>query len=255
MRKAHFRFYAELNDFLAPERRQARFSHCFRGHESVKDLIESLGVPHPEVNLILVNGESTDFYYSVQDGDWLSIYPAFTTIDIEPVSRVQPQPLPQARFVLDINLGRLATYLRMLGFDVLYWNDGQDEDLARLSCNEERILLSRDRGLLKRSIVNHGYCVRSTDPQEQLVEVLRRFNLFGAIMPFRRCLSCNSELELVAKDSILERLPPQTRQDYEDFRLCPRCDQIYWQGSHYQRMQQFIEQVLQQQPLQHRLKT
>jgi uncharacterized protein with PIN domain len=247
-KRAFFRFYAELNDFLPAPRKQTAFAHIFAGRVSVKDMIESLGVPHTEVDLILVDGRSVDFSYLVRDDDRISVYPVFESIDIAPLVRVRPQPLREPRFVLDTHLGQLATYLRMLGFDTLYQNDQPDEELAHLSSQEGRILLTRDRGLLKRSIVTHGYCVRETNPRHQLVEVLRRFDLFDAATPFRRCMRCNGLLQPVSKAAICDRLPPRTRQYYDEFRLCQGCDQIYWKGSHYRRMQQFIKSVLEQDP-------
>jgi uncharacterized protein with PIN domain len=244
MQQAHFRFYAELNDFLPTGRRQRTFVYSFELSGSVKDMIESLGVPHTEVDLILVNGQSVDFSYLVQDGDRVSVYPVFEAIDISPMLRVRPEPLRESRFVLDVHLGQLAVYLRMLGFDTLYRNDYADEELARISSQENRILLTRDRGLLKRNIVTHGYCLRTTNPREQLVEVLRRFDLFSAIQPFQRCLHCNSPLQTVDKEEISHRLSPQTQQYYNHFRHCPACDRVYWRGSHFKRMQQFVESVL-----------
>ena len=246
MKRAYFRFYAELNDFLPLARRQVGFVHSFEGRVSIKDTIESFGVPHTEVDLILVNGESVDFSYLVQEGDRVSVYPIFESIDITPLVRVRPRPLREPRFVLDTHLGRLMAYLRMLGFDTLYQNDYADKELAQISKREGRILLTRDRGLLKRSIVTHGYCVRETDPRRQLVEVLRHLNLFGAIAPFRRCIRCNALLQPVSKQAVIDRLPPKTRQYYDEFRICQGCDQIYWKGSHYQRMQQFVERILHQ---------
>lgn len=246
--RATFRFYAELNDFLPAEKRQRAFEHTFELPGSVKDMIESLGVPHTEIDLILVNGRSVDFSYLVQNGDRVSVYPMFESIDITPVLQVRPEPLREPRFVLDVHLGQLAIYLRMLGFDTLYRNDYADDELAAISSRERRILLTRDRGLLKRSIVSHGYCLRATQPRRQLLEVLRRFDLAAAITPFRRCLHCNSLLRPVDKNAIINRLPPKTAQYYDEFRCCPACDRIYWEGSHFQRMRQFIEQVLNPEP-------
>jgi hypothetical protein len=243
MKVAHFRFYAELNDFLPPSRRFVAFRESFEVRGSVKDMIESLGVPHTEVDLILANGESVDFSYLVQEGDRISVYPVFESIDITPVLRVRPRPLRQTRFVLDIHLGRLANYLRMLGFDALYRNDYRDEELARLSCDQERILLTRDRNLLKRRAVQHGYCLRETRPRRQLLEVLERFDLSGSMGAFTRCLRCNGLLEAVSKEVVADRLPPQTREHYQEFHQCASCGQVYWKGSHYQRMQQFIESL------------
>jgi uncharacterized protein with PIN domain len=157
---------------------------------------------------------------------------------------VRPQPLREPRFVLDTHLGRLAAYLRLLGFDTVYRNDCADEELARLSSSEGRILLTRDRGLLKRGLVTHGYCIRDTNPRQQLIEVLRRFDLCQAVAPFRRCIRCNGSLQPVSKEAISHRLLPRTRQYYDEFHICQGCDRIYWQGSHYRRMQQFIASVL-----------
>jgi uncharacterized protein with PIN domain len=244
--QAFFRFYAELNDFLPPHRKQVVFSHVYDGQPSVKDTIEALGVPHTEVDLILVNGESVDFSYRMKDGDQVSIYPVFESIDIASVLRVRPQPLREVRFVIDTHLGRLAGYLRMLGFDTLYRNDFQDEELAKLSSREKRILLTKDRGLLKRSEVTHGYCVREIHPRRQLVEVLRRFDLARVIKPFERCIRCNGSVTRVDKEQVIDRLPPETRRYYDEYHLCQDCGRIYWRGSHYQRMRLFIAQVLEE---------
>lgn len=244
MPQAVFRFYAELNDFLPPQQRQAAFAHTFQGRVSIKDMIESLGVPHPEVDLILANGASVDFAYLVQDGDQVSVYPVFEALDIGPVVRLRPHPLREPRFVLDAHLGRLAAYLRLLGFDSLYRNDYEDAELARLSLEEGRILLTRDRGLLKRRTVTHGYCVRSTAPRQQVKEIIARFDLSGSAAPFRRCLSCNGLLEAVEKEAVAAALPPLARQYYEEFFRCTSCRRLYWRGSHYKALQRIIEEVL-----------
>jgi uncharacterized protein with PIN domain len=234
---ASFRFYAELNDLLPSARRQVAFEHAFSGRVSVKDMIESLGVPHTEIELILVNGRSVDFNYIVRDGDSISVYPVFESLDIHPLLRLRPEPLRDPRFILDGHLGRLAAYLRLLGLDAAYRNDFSDEELARRAAGERRILLTRDRGLLKRSAIERGYCVRSDSPREQAREVVERFDLRPSTAPFRRCLSCNGLLQPVAKQAVWERLPPGTRERFDDFFLCPDCGKIFWPGSHYARLQ------------------
>lgn len=244
MGQTTLRFYAELNDFLPHRWRQVAFVHEFKGQPSVKDLLEAVGVPHTEIDLILVNGESVDFRYGVQDGDQISVYPVFESLNIGPATRVRPHPLRESRFVLDTHLGKLATYLRLLGFDALYQNSYGDEQLALISSQERRILLTKDRDLLKRRMVTHGYYVRASRPSEQLVEVLRRFDLFETTSPFRRCLRCNGLLQPAAKESLDGRLPPHTQEQYDEFYSCQACSQVYWKGSHYHRMQQFIERVL-----------
>ena len=243
MKQAHVRLYAELNDFLPPGRNRRTTTCRFDVSGSVKDMIESIGVPHTEVDLILVNGEPAEFEYLVRDGDRISVYPRFQSLDISTLAHLRPQPLREARFVADTHLGRLAAYLRMLGFDTLYHNDYRDEELAQLSASECRILLTRDRGLLKRTIVTRGYCLRNTDPARQLAEVLQRFDLIPASAPFRRCMHCNAVLRPAEKEAISDRLLPETKRHYDEFFMCPQCARIYWKGSHYRRMLRLIESV------------
>lgn len=240
MPEALFRFYGELNDFLPPERRQAAFPHRFELSAPVKDMIEGLGVPHPEVDLLLANGQSVDFSYMVRDGDRISVYPVFESLDITPVLRVRPAPLRDPRFVLDTHLGKLAGYLRMLGFDALYRNDYGDHELAALSARERRILLTRDAGLLKHGVITHGYWVRETDARRQLSEVVRRFDLAGRIEPFSRCLRCNQRLVPAPQEALQEGVPPAARRRYGEFWRCLQCGRFYWQGSHYRRMKAWI---------------
>ena len=237
------RFYEELNDFLPPDQRKVQFSHEFQRRASIKDMIEALGVPHTEIDLILVNGDSVDFSYIVRGGDRISVYPMFETFDILPVSRVRPRPLRVIRFVLDVHLGKLARYLRLLGFDALYRNDYDDAELANLASLERRILLTRDRDLLKRAVVTHGYFVRATDPRRQVEEIMDRLDLYQAMRPFQRCVRCNGLLAVTPKHRIVDRLLPETRRQVEDFRECDKCGQLYWEGSHAPNIRRFIDQL------------
>lgn len=239
MAQMHFHFFGELNDFLPSERQHQRFSAQSVPRASIKDAVEALGVPHPEIALITVNGAPVDFGYLVQPEDDISVYPRALAHDRDGL--LLPPPTP--RFILDVHLGRLAEYLRLLGFDTLYRNDYDDPELAQVAGDEARILLTRDLGLLKRGRVLYGSYVRSTDPQQQVVEVLTRFDFFDQIAPFRRCSRCNGLLQPVAKEAILERLQPATQRQHDEFHLCQGCDQIYWKGSHFGRMQQFIAQI------------
>jgi len=241
---ARFRFYQELNDFLPPQRRQVEFEHCFDRRASVKDVIESLGVPHPEIELILVNGEAVDFAYIVADRDRISVYPMFERFDVSPLLRLRSAPLRQPRFVIDCNLGRLARYLRLLGFDCRYANDFNDDDVASISAREQRIVLTRDRRLLQRKIITHGLFVRATHPRDQVREVLRRLDLYALSRPFSRCTRCNGRLETATKSAIEAQLQPLTRRYYDDFLRCSRCGQIYWQGSHHLRSAALVEAFL-----------
>lgn len=243
MAVAYFHFYAQLNDFLPPYKRQVKIAHFFADRASIKDVIEALGVPHPEVDGIEVNGQLVNFSYIVQDGDTINVYPISATVATPTIS-VRPKPLNVIRFVLDIHLGKLVTSLRLLGFDTLYRNDYEDEELARISSTQERILLTRDKGLLMRSVVTYGYYVRNTDPQQQIVEVLRRFDLYKLVSPFQRCLRCNGLLEPVAKELIIDQLPESVQLQNNEFHRCQDCTQIYWKGSHYERLQQFVDLVM-----------
>lgn len=244
MHQAHFRFYAELNDFLPPSQQHTTFQHRYRGNPAVKDIIEALGPPHTEIELILVNGMAVGFDHALQHGDRVSAYPRFRSLDITTLMNVRPPQLQTMRFVLDSHLGRLAAYMRMLGFDSLYWNRAGDEHLARISHQQRRILLTRDRGLLKRNAVTYGYCVRQNHPRDQLHEVVDHFDLKEGIQPFKRCMRCNGILQEVEKETVMESLPEGVRASYEDFRHCPGCGRVYWRGSHFARMQQLIEGVL-----------
>lgn len=237
------RFYEELNDFLPQQQRRKDFEVELKKQRSVKDLIESIGVPHTEVDLIIIDGESVDFSYQVKPDDRISVYPVFGSLDISPIRHCQPQPLRVTRFVLDVHLGRLAAYLRMLGFDTLYKNDYDDPLLADISADEQRILLTCDRLLLMRKQVTHGYFVRSRQPQQQLLEILSRFDLFDNLRPFTRCIHCNGKTRAVNKQSIEKQLLPKTIKYYEEFYQCESCEKIYWQGSHYQKMQHMINKV------------
>lgn len=244
MQRAWFRFYAELNDLLPADLRQVEFPYEFQGRQSVKHLIEALGVPHTEVDLILINGESCGFSRLVQDGDRISVYPVFEALDVAPVSQVRSKPLRQTRFVADAHLGRLAAYLRMLGFDTLYRNDFDDAEVTALAVEERRILLTRDRDLLKHKSITHGYFIRETAPRRQLVEVLRRFDLSRSLAPFTRCMRCNSRLAAIGREDAGEEVPPRSRAHARRFLRCEGCGKLYWDGSHYRRMKGLVEQVL-----------
>jgi len=239
--RASFRFYAELNDFLPAARRSVAFEHTVAPRTAVKDAIESLGVPHTEVDLILANGLSVDFSHHVRDGDRISVYPVFEAIDIATLTRLRPEPLRQPRFVLDSHLGRLATYLRLAGFDTEYRNDFRDDELAAIASGERRILLTRDQGLLKRRLVSHGYWLRETSSRRQFVEILRRFDLTRLVQPFARCLRCNEPLRRVSGEDVMDRVPPRVKAGRPELWACRICDRVYWKGSHYDRLAHFLD--------------
>ncbi len=244
MATATFRFHGELNDFLPAGRRGVRFTHRFSGSPTVKDAIEALGVPHAEVDVVLVDGRPVTFAHRLGDGVAVSVHPAFGATEVAPRDRVGPAPLDEPRFVLDGHLGRLAAYLRMLGFDAWYRNDVRDEVLATVSTTENRILLTRDRALLRRGAVVRGRFVRSDQPRQQLREIVERFELRPRIAAFTRCIRCNGRLEPVDRDEVLERLQPLTRRYYDVFARCRSCNSVFWRGSHHARMTRLIETVL-----------
>jgi uncharacterized protein len=238
------RFYEELNDFLAPERRKRPFPAEFAGGCTVKALIEDLGVPHTEVDLVLANGESVDFAYRLAENDRISVYPVFESLDIGQVSRVRAAPLRETRFLLDVHLGTLARLLLMFGFDARYARDADDEELVREARREHRIILSRDRGLFKRRVVTYGYAVRSLVPRSQAAEVIRRFDLARQVRLFSRCLECNVPLEPVEKESVRAEVPERVAALYDSFSRCPSCRKVFWRGTHWEKMKELADRLL-----------
>lgn len=240
MHKIYLRFYEELNDFLLIEKRKRRFEHHFIDRTSVKDLIESLGIPHTEIDLILVNGKSVNFRYLINDGDDISVYPVFESFDITDVQHLRAKPLRKPKFVADVHLGRLTKYLRMMGLDVLYKNNFSDNEIVQLSLKERRAILTRDRGILKRNDVTHGYFVRSSKVEEQVKEILNRFHLQKEIKEFSRCIECNELLAPIKKELIINQLPRKVAQSQNEFYQCPSCKKNFWKGTHYQKMLTFM---------------
>jgi uncharacterized protein len=243
MKTAFFRFYEELNDFLPEQKRKTRFEHSFIDRASVKDMIESLGVPHTEIDLILVNGKSVDFSYIVNDGDDISVYPVFESFDIIDVQHLRPEPLRDPKFVLDVHLGKLSRYLRMLGFDCIYKNNLSDADIVLISLNEKRAVLTRDRNILKRKDVTHAYRIRSEDVFEQTLEIIKRFHLEKTIKEFSRCIECNSLIKRIGKEKVLDKIPPNVKEYQNEFYYCMNCDKVYWKGSHYDKMLAFVKRI------------
>jgi uncharacterized protein with PIN domain len=240
---AEFRFYAELNDFLAPARRGVRFAFGFNGNPGIKDPIEALGVPHTEVELIVVNARPVGFDHKLNGGDNVAVYPTFHGIDIDPLATLRPALAEAPSFVADVHLGKLARHLRLLGFDVAYRNDLSDREIVQIALEQGRVILTRDRRLLFNRRIIHACFVRSDDPVTQTGEVLRRYDLRRAIAPFHRCLKCNGSIEPVAKTQVLERLLPRTRKYYDTFYRCRCCGRVYWQGPHYEDLLRQLEKL------------
>lgn len=242
-RQCEFRFYEELNDFLAPALRRRTFVHAFDDTPAVKDRIESLGVPHTEVDLILIDGEPAPFTRRLHGDERIAVYPVFECFDVSGLAALRPHPLREPRFVLDVHLGRLASYLRLLGFDTLYRNDYEDDELIAISHREHRTVLTRDTGLLKRAELTHGAFVHATEPRRQLREVLGRFQLEAAIAPFTRCARCNAAVQRIPADEAVGEAPPAVARDKAQFSRCTGCGQLYWRGSHPSRLQQRLAEA------------
>ena len=249
--RVRIRFYQELGDFLAPDLRGREFELAVNDGTTTKALVEHCGVPHGEVDLLLVDGASVDFGHKLRDGQRVSVYPVFESFDISGLTRVRPTPLRVVRFLVDANLAKLASLLRMCGLDATDAGmlppgaaDREDARLVAAARREQRIILTRDRRLLARKAVTHGCFVRSQDPEQQLLFVLRRFHLAAAVRPFSRCMRCNEPLRPVAKADVLHLLPPMVRIEQQSFSRCPRCRRLYWPGSHWQRMRRRLDTLL-----------
>jgi len=240
---ATFRFYQELNDFLPPERRKRSIPYEFEISPSVKDAIESLGVPHVEVDVIVVDGQSVGFDHRLRNGDRVAVYPVFETLDVSPIVRLRPEPLRRTTFIADVHLRKLARLLRLLGFDTLHSNAFEDEEIAEAARRERRIILTRDRQLLKRGSVTRGYWVRSTEPVEQAREVVRRFDLSERAEPLTRCPTCNGALERVKKEEVLAEIPPKTAAWLDEYYRCASCKKLYWRGTHAKRLDDLVDRI------------
>lgn len=244
-KEARFRFYGSLNDVLSVQGRGTGpvVRYAFWGQPAVKDAIEAQGIPHPEVDLVLANDAPVAFDYALSSGDRISVYPWIQSLP-RPDAHLRPEPLHPPRFVCDVHLGRLAHYLRMLGFDTRYESDRSDSALARISDAEDRVLLTRDVELLKRSRVRRGRFIRAQAPRRRLVEIIRCFDLAADIDPLSRCLNCNATLHPAAPEAVDEQVPPHAREAHDDFVQCPACESVYWAGTHVERMEHLIDDVL-----------
>lgn len=235
------RFYEELNYFIEKKYKKKEIECEYKKNSTVKKIIEDFGVPHSEVDLILVNGISTDFNYKVKDKDRISVYPAFESFDIKEESRVRQEPLRRTNFILDVHLGKLARYLRICGFDTLYRNDYKDEEIVEISKKEKRIILTRDKGLLKRKKVTHGYYVKKQNIKEQIEEIIKRFQLEKILKILSICPVCNSKIENIKKQDIKNKVPEYIYKTKNDFKYCPNCEKVYWKGTHWKNINQVLK--------------
>jgi len=239
-----FRCYAELNDFLPFERKQRSFSLSLKTPVTVAEVIELLGIPLSEVDLVMVNSQPVERSHRLYKNDYVSIYPIFETFDISSLKTTQKQPLRITRFILDAHLGKLARYLRMLGFDTLYKNDYGDMEIIEIASEQKRIILSRDKQLLKSPGVNHGYYVRATEKHAQLIEVVEKFELYSQFKSFTRCMTCNAVLLSKSKEAIRNLIDPDIYRCFDEFFFCPVCHKVFWKGSHFEKMERLILSII-----------
>ena len=248
MAAVSFIFHNYLRDMLKKKRGSVPPEPSFLYHldrkASIKDVIESLGVPHPVVGKLNINGTEAGFDYIVRDRDVVEAWPLTPPVNPLVPDILRPEALGRIAFVVDINVGKLALYLRTLGFDTVYGSDARDGILAAIARSQKRILLTRDTSLLKRKIVTHGYLLRAHDPIRQLIEVIQLYDLSSRVMPLSRCIPCNGLLVPVSKETIMDRLEPLTKKYFESFQICEQCEKIYWPGSHQEKILAFIQSVL-----------
>ncbi|MFC4931327.1 Mut7-C RNAse domain-containing protein [Massilia sp. GCM10023247] len=236
---ATFRFHGELNAFLPRARRAGEFALPCARAATTKHMIEALGVPHTEVARVLVNGEPAGLDRMLADGDRVAVYPTCDPFEPSPSAQAPQAP----RFVADAHLGGLARLLRMAGFDTLYDNAYADEAIAAIAAADARVLLTRDRELLKRRTVEHGCYLHAIRPEAQLRELYRRLGLAPLARPFSLCLHCNLPLRPSPKSEVLARLPESVRLQHDEFTTCDRCGRVYWKGTHHRRMAAMLEGV------------
>ena len=235
-------FHGDLFVFLKREERNRSVRRVLSHKASVKDVIESCGVPHTEVDLVIVNGGPVDLSFQLSVDSALDIFPVSAPGELFPDYRLQTRN--EVAFVADGHLGKLTRDLRLLGIDVSYRCDVRDSELLVTMVQERRTLLTRDRRLLMHRVVQTGYYPRSQDSIEQTLEVIKRFNLADKLAPFQRCLRCNERLSVVSKEAVLEKLEPLTRLYYDEFRHCPKCGQTYWRGSHFDCLQNRVQAII-----------
>lgn len=233
-------FKGNLTFFLKRSARAPVIERALKEKTSVKDVIESCGVPHTEVDIIIVEGAPVNFSFILHKNTSIDVYPVDFTNEIYCEHRLQRSAV--TTFVTDGHLGKLTRNLRLLGLNVVSPALADDRQLLDIMQRENRALLTRDRRLLMHAVVRDGFYPRSQDANEQTIEVIRRFKLLSVMAPFSRCLRCNGLLAEVGKAAVLESLEPLTRIYYERFCRCSNCGQIYWPGTHFDKLRARIEE-------------
>jgi len=235
-------FNDELVDFFSKTSRKKVTKFIDGERRSVKDLIESVGIPHTELGQILVNGKSVDFSFVIQEQCQIDVYP-FKILNHSAGDFILKKKF---RFLCDVHLGTLTKRLRLLGLDTAYNQNWHDKKLAEVSIKERRYLLTRDRQLLMRKRVSTGLYVRNTNSEKQVFEVVNRLNLKFKCKPFTRCLVCNGILRPIKNiETVFEKtekiIPPKVKQWCREYALCKTCDKVYWKGSHFKKLKKMVD--------------
>ncbi|MGW1889643.1 Mut7-C RNAse domain-containing protein [Streptomyces sp. NPDC002004] len=226
----HIVFAPELGTFLPGARRSGPTPVRTDGVSSLGHVVESLGVPLTEVGELCVDGREVPVSHVPSSGE---------TVEVRTVTRPQPVPGAPLRFLLDVHLGTLARRLRLLGVDAAYdAEDPGDAALAARSAAERRVMLSRDRGLLRRRELWAGAYVYSDQPDDQLRDVLGRFA--PDLAPWTRCTACNGSLKDATKDEVADQLEGGTQRSYDVFAQCVECARVYWRGAHHDRLERIV---------------
>lgn len=240
--QTEFCFHGNLNDFLRPRERNKPVCYSYNWTPSVKDAIESIGIPHVEVGLIRIDQQQSNFSYLLKGNEHIDVFP-FNLNGLLSDTPVVYCHFPSA-FILDVHLGKLARILRLLGIDVMYDQHYIDPEIIQLALKENRTVLTRDIGLLKYKVLKHGYWLRSQDPEQQAVEVIRYFDLGKQLHPFTKCISCNGSIVSIPKEHIITQIPEDTALYYNSFFQCNCCHKIYWEGSHFHQMRHTISRII-----------
>ncbi|MDQ0992774.1 Mut7-C RNAse domain-containing protein [Streptomyces sp. V3I7] len=225
---------AELSLFVPPARRRGATALATDGASTLGHAVESLGVPLTEVGALLVDGREVPVSHIPAAGE---------SVRVRAVERPQRVPGAPLRFLLDVHLGTLARRLRLLGVDTAYEStDIGDPALSARSAAERRVMLSRDRGLLRRRELWAGAYVYSTRPDDQLRDVLARFT--PELRPWSRCTACNGLLRPATKEEVADRLKGGTQRSYDVFAQCAQCGRAYWKGAHHDQLETIVERAL-----------
>ena len=236
-------FHNDLQMLLKKSQAGKVVKYALKRRASLKDIIESQGVPHTEVAQILLGNKELGFAFIPVGGEDIDIFPFSEEISVFNSTLLRPQPMSSLKFMVDINVQKLARNLRIIGFDTSMVPDMRLIEIGKVATSEHRIVITRNRELLKCNTVVHGHLVRSEDHVIQLQEVVKLYKIKLHIKPFSRCIACNGDLMSVTKQDIIHRLEPLTRKYFNTFKRCSDCEKIYWQGSHYNQMLKMITEI------------